>query len=708
MHKSALLALPSTVIALSAVASLSGACASKPPLDSVNMNLGASLVPVKDCDEAERVIRQVALVDMNRRIDELVQRTFDERVECGGVDEAMASAGSGSSSGGAPPPSNAGGAKQASGTNNQVAGVDEADFIKNDNKFIYAGINGALRIIEAFPGDRAREVGRVALQGEVRKLFVEGDRVLVYSSIAAQSGGGAGSPSSGVRPNYGARNECTYGYECVPSADGTATRVTVFDVSNKALPVKVRELTYSGSLIAARKIGSAVHTVVSQGQPIFDGVSYSIEASCAESSMDRARMRAEYEFLRAKNANIINSAPVRTTFPAVTDSANAGDLAASCRGFYRSSLGDGAGFTSVVSLDMSSSEAPNLATVISRPGHVYASAEALYFATPHTQGGYGWYEGYGDTKLVSDIHKFRIGVSPSLTAYQASGLMAGGVLNQFAMDEHNGFFRVAASTGRTPDPKVSSTVAVFQQRGAALAVVGKVENIAPTEDIRSVRFDGDRGYLVTFKKTDPLFVVGLENPSAPAVLGELKIPGFSTYMHMMDKTHLLTIGYDSEDHGSFAYFTGVLLQIFDVSNPAAPTLTHKERIGTRGSSSEALTNHLAFNYFKPMDLLALPMTVCEGGGTNGSYGQSLTFSGLMVYGVTAQGGFQNRGRIAHPNAANGSGYDAALCSNWWTDASSTVKRSVIMDNFIYSVASDTIRIADLNNLSATVATVSLK
>jgi hypothetical protein len=214
--------------------------------------------------------------------------------------------------------------------------------------------------------------------------------------------------------------------------------------------------------------------------------------------------------------------------------------------------------------------------------------------------------------------------------------------------------------------------------------VGVVDRLAPTEDIRSVRFDGDRGYIVTFKKTDPLFVLGLSDPTAPRVEAELKIPGFSTYMHRLDEGHLLTIGYDADDMGSFAYFDGVLLQIFDVRDAQNPVLAHREVIGTRGSSSEALTNHLAFNYFAPRGLLLLPMTVCEGGG-NGAYGSTMTFSGLMVYGVSTGAGFSSLGRVAHPPASN------ATCWNWWTNASSEVRRSIVMDDYVFSISDSRIR-----------------
>jgi uncharacterized secreted protein with C-terminal beta-propeller domain len=272
------------------------------------------------------------------------------------------------------------------------------------------------------------------------------------------------------------------------------------------------------------------------------------------------------------------------------------------------------------------------------------------------------------------------------------------------MDEHKNHLRVATSWGKVPSPDVHSTMSVLEQREDKLEVVGKVDKIAPSEDIRSVRFDGDHGYIVTFKKTDPLYAFDLADPKTPKITGELKIPGFSTYMHMLDDKHLLTIGYDAADQGDFAYFTGVLLQIFDVSDPANLKLAHKVSIGTRGTSSEALTNHLAFTLFQGK--LAVPMTLCEGGDENGGFGSMMTFSGLMVFDVSVADGIEERGRVAHKNPTSDS-YDNAGCSNWWSRASSVVQRSVFMDDFVYSVASDIVRVQNIDNLGSDVASVSL-
>ena len=211
-----------------------------------------------------------------------------------------------------------------------------------------------------------------------------------------------------------------------------------------------------------------------------------------------------------------------------------------------------------------------------------------------------------------------------------------------------------------------------------------------------MRFDGERAFIVTFKKTDPLFAFDLADPRAPKKLGELKIPGFSTYMHMLDATHLLTIGYDADDHGSFAYFDGVMLQIFDVSDMTNPTLAHKHVIGTRGSSSEALTNHLAFTWYPEYALLSIPMTICEG-GDNGMYGSTMTFSGLMLFDAAATTGFAEHGRVAHPTSPNIS------CNNWWTDAKSVVRRSLFLDQYVYSISDKHLKVRDTTNLALPVA-----
>jgi hypothetical protein len=607
----------------------------------------------------------------------------------------------------APAPTSAGEgdrASQVSTTNNQIAGVDEADFIKNDTKYIYVANGDKLRIIDAYPATNAHEIASVTVPGTAKKLFVSNNHALVYSSVVPQSATGTGfGPAAGSAPAGPARaGGCSsYGYDCTFTGDGTATVLSIFDITNPAQPTLVRKLESSSSLVAARRIGDTVHTVL--GEAPFDGSSFwSSYANFTSGTPTEADVAAAYDQLLAHNDDLIGKLTLGDVLPKLSDSLGG----TPAKAMFQSDMPDGAAFTTVLSLDMANVAAATKAvTVISRPGAVFASADSLYMAVPHAQNSYygGWFDGHSEPELTT-VHKFSLGPSALATDYRGSGLVKGRVLNQFAMDDKNGKLRIATTTGHLPDPNVENTLSVLEEQTGALSVIGTIDHIAPGEDIRSVRFDGDRGYMVTFKKTDPLYVFDLADPRAPRTLGELKIPGFSVYMHLMDSSHLLTIGYDAADQGSFAWFTGVILQIFDVSNPAAPLLTHKETIGTRGSSSEALADHLAFNYFAPKNVLAIPMTICEGGNTTGGYGTDMTFSGLMVYDVTAATGFSLKGKVAHPNTTDGTGntYDSIGCSNWWANATSEVKRSIIMDDYVFSVSGSRIKVNALADLATDV------
>ena len=566
-------------------------------------------------------------------------------------------------------------ADSASGTNNQVVGVDEADIVKTDGRYVYLAMNGALRIVEAMD---PKIISVTKLGGDVRELFVEGDRAVVYSASAR-----------GQKP-------CTYGYDCVFAADGTATRITVLDIKDRAKPKIVRDVDLSGSLMAARRIGNAIHTVVADGDS--PRASYSTWPDDLEMcGTKESVVRAKFAKLKVDNEKKIFA---NTWFPTIREKGVEKPL---CGGLLRTALNDGQAFTTVVSLDMLDDNAPAVtSTVQSRPGAVFASDNTLYLSVVHqkTNSPNRWYSFYPSVDEASEIHAFSIGESPKQTKYRGSGVVPGHVLNQFAMDEWYGYLRVATTRGRVPDPKVSSVISILASApDGNLVRVGAIDNIAPTEDIRAVRFDGDRGYIVTFKKTDPLFVMDLYDPAHPAILGELKIPGFSTYIHRIDPDHLLSIGFDANDHGSFAYFDGVILQLFDVRNATDPKLMFKEKIGTRGSSSEAATNHLAFNYLPDRGMLAIPMTLCEGGG-DGRNGDTLAFSGLLVYDVNLEKGFTKLGGIDH-------GKHGASCGVWWSQAQSLVQRSVFLDELVYSIARDRAKVQKLGAFGTDIADIAL-
>jgi hypothetical protein len=562
--------------------------------------------------------------------------------------------------------------RSASGTNNQVAGVDEADIVKHDGRYVYFALNGALRIASINP---PKLVSVVRLSGQVKELFVEGNRAVVYTATGGRGG-----------------QRCTYGYDCQFAGDGSSTTIHVYDVADHAAPKLVRQIGLSGSLMAARRIGHTVHTVVADADSP-ESAYATWPNDLPECGVLEATVKARLKRLGDDNEHTIRTSDPTAGMPTITER---GEQKRLCENLARTPLADGNGFTSVVSFDLNREEsAPVTATVQSRPGAVFVSEQALYLSVTHQRLAQqrGWYGFYSELNEVSDIHKFRLGERPETTRYVGSGAVPGHVLNQFAMDEWYGFLRIATTRGKVPDPRVESQVSILTETPSGnLIRTGAVEHLAPGEDIRAVRFDNDRGYVVTFKKTDPLFVLDLRRPHHPTVLGELKIPGFSTYMHRIDPNHLLSIGLDANDHGDFAFFDGVILQLFDVTNPTDPKLIHKEKIGTRGSSSEAITNHLAFNYFGERGLLAIPMTICEGGG-DGTNGDELTFAGLLVYQVTVKDGFHRLGGVNH-------GTTGSNCGTWWSQANSAVKRSLFLDDWVWSIAMDRAKVQRLSKLGA--------
>lgn len=257
------------------------------------------------------------------------------------------------------------------------------------------------------------------------------------------------------------------------------------------------------------------------------------------------------------------------------------------------------------------------------------------------------------------------------------------------MSEHEGYLRIATTRSGTfnfngIETPSNNAVFVLGPEGDALKTVGSVEGIAPGEQIYSARFIGDRGFLVTFVQIDPLFTLDLADPANPQIIGALKVPGVSHYIHPLGEDHLLTIGKDADDQGQFAWFGGVQLSVFDVTAFNDPKLSSKVILGTRGTESEALYDHKAFNYYKPLDLLAIPLHLFEGQSNGPEYGTP-TFAGVYVYDVTPDAGLAYRGRLATGSAA--------FYGMGWT-------RTVFVGDVLYVVTADGVRAVPSTDVTA--------
>lgn len=576
------------------------------------------------------------------------------------------------------------GASEYSTTNTQVVGVDEADFVKNDAEHIYVLSPDGLRIFDAWPVPELNQVAYVPFDGEPRRLFLSGDRLVVYLR-------------HGVSATATSDQGCTYAYSCRFSSEGGTTEALVFDVAEPEHPELLGSYSFSGSYVASRRVGPTVYTVVhDSGQPVaLPGVSSTLEAESAEDAADA------YEKALAAADRSVDEIPAGDFLPWVRsfDAEDAMVETPVCNQGLAAGAAAGLSFVSLVSFDLEKLGTATRTLVASKPGFVYASPAALYLAVDGIDGqdNVFSYQGVTPDADRSTVHKFSLDGTD--VRYVGSHAISGHVLNQFSMDEYEGVLRVATTSGWVPNTQAASNITTLSEREGELSLLGELTGLAPAEDIRSVRFDGDRGFVVTFKKTDPLFVIGLQNPETPSVLGELKIPGFSTYMHRLDENHLLAVGFDADDQGSFAYFDGIQIQIFDVSDLQNPILLHKTIIGTRGSGSEALMNHLAFNYFPAKNALALPATLCDG-GDNGVYANRLGFSGLLVFDVSLENGITEIGGLpfAEPLAETAS-VSSADCQQWWSDSTSLVKRSIFMEDYAIGISDNVLKAAALDNLS---------
>ena len=608
--------------------------------------------------------------------------------------------GSAASSTGAVPSTGAGGstgATEYSTTNTQVASVDEADYVKNDGNTVFVLSSDGLHVIDAWPAAETHEIAHLSLPGEPRRLYFLDNRLVVYTRMQTLSkNGGAGSSNPSDQG-------CTYGYNCRFSSEGGHTLAIVYDVTTPATPTELVRYEFSGGYVDSRRVGAFVYTVVhDSGATQIPGLDYTLQA-------------ASYEDLLAKFSQRVadNNAKIDATsddyflpWTQLTKPDGTTGVASGCQQGLATQSAQGASFVSINTFALNTLDTPTRTVIASNAGYIYASATSLYMAVDRTyeqdySGGSSYsYASYKATD--SFVHKFNLNGAD--TSYVGSVTLTGHILNQFAMDESGGVLRVASTKGWVPDTSVVSYVTTFGMQAGKLAQLGQIGNIGPQEDIRAVRFDGDRGFVVTFKKTDPLFVFDLGDASKPKLMGELMIPGFSTYMQRLDANHLLAIGFTADDQGSFAYFNGIQIQIFDVTDLANPKLAWKKVIGTRGSSSEALTNHLAFNYFAPKKMLALPITVCEGGG-NGSYATNMTFAGLMAFDISLDTGISEHGRLPFVDASTVGATDN--CDKWWTDSKSLVKRSIFMDDFVYGLSDTQLRVAGLSTMSSVLQSVPL-
>jgi len=580
-------------------------------------------------------------------------------------------------------------------TNNQVAGVDEADFVKNDGTRIFALAGNTLHAVKSWPATELAVQGTLKIEGYPRELFLDGtDKAVVFSSIYSwyplSSAGGV--TCLGI--------QCGYYY-------ANTVKVTEVDVSDLTNLRVVKETYLPGHYNSARKVGTSVRLVLSDDFNFPPGFKWGPDW---EEGLwnDKARLKAAYNRIIAQNETLIRSQTLAEWVPAakVVQNGQTTVVPHPCTAFAKVNAPTRLGQVSVVTLDLAASSIDRT-SILAEPGEIYASANNLYVATRH----WWWWPqpGQRDTTYV---HKFDIS-QPSAAVYVASGAVDGHIVDQFSMDEAaSGHFRMVTTIQtRVPDTQnpdnwwgtmqTTNRLSVLGENAGYLDVVGQSPDLAEGERVMSSRMIGDKGFVVTFRQVDPLFTFDLSDPTNPRKIGELKIPGFSTYIHPMDANHLLTIGtYVPEPvNGQPQNWQARALQlaIFDVSNLANPVQTHTQLVGTAYGWSEAANEHKAFNYFPAKKLLAIPFADWSNAANGNDYWSSFT-SDLRVFSVDPVLGFTAKGAISMSDM-----YSIYQYGNWTYYWEPYVRRSVMADDFVYAISDSGIRVANITNLSAPLA-----
>jgi len=433
----------------------------------------------------------------------------------------------------------------------------------------------------------------------------------------------------------------------------TLVQIKVYDIADRSSPVLVRTVASDGWYFTSRMIGDYTYVIV-------DSPAYVYEGNITLPIVIRDDV---YECVEATDIYYMN----------VTDYSY--------------------GFTTVFAVNVKdeSVEPTHETFLVGASGATYASVNNIYLAIPNWD-----YE--SDTQTTNLV---RIHVQGSLITSEAAGQVPGQVLNQYSMDEYDGYFRIATTVGSVwsvgGQSTSSNNVYVLDMN---LTIVGALEDLAQGESIYAARFMGSRCYLVTFKKIDPLFVISLENPAAPRVLGQLKIPGFSDYLHPYSEDLLIGVGKEAVDseEGDFAWYQGIKIALFDVSDVTSPRQIAEVVIGDRGTDSEVLSDPKAFLFDKDRNLLTMPILLAEidesqypEGVPDYAYGDYV-YQGLYVFTITADS-ITLRGRVTHVEDA-----DEFMKSGYYYYSEFAVTRGLYIEDMLYTISDANVKISDLATL----------
>ncbi len=598
-------------------------------------------------------------------------------------------------------------------TNVQVAGVDEADIIKTDGQYIYVVSYNDLYIIKATPAAQTKAVSKITFNSRPSELFLDNGKLVVIGADNQIM-------TSSVYKNF--RRQSPY------------TFVKIFDLTDPESPKQVRDLDFEGSYTDSRIVDGRLYLILNNYNDYIPGESLvprlvdggKILANACTGG-NRCFAPDVYYFdvpYDAYNFTSVNTLDLRDQEASVLSQTyllnNTQTIYVSAKNLFITSvqyLDESVLrlavmrdlFTSKLSQDEqnrivkidatdvdilnSAEKSQKIIQIFDRYFSSRSPEEMLSLETELTEALKLKYEAEADNLERTQIH--RIALNSGQPVYRANGSVPGAVLNQFSLDEDDlGNLRIATTRSNN-----FNSFSEVQQSSSGLYVLspdlknlGSVEGLAPGERIYSVRFLGKRAYLVTFKQTDPLFVIDLSSAQAPKLLGQLKVPGFSSYLHPYDENTLIGLGKDTQtDVYGNVKTGGIKLSLFDVTDAANPKELDSYIAGGAGSDSLALNNHKAFLFSRDKNLLLIPASLTSAVNNYRTY-----FSGALVFGID-NGKFNLRGQIDH---SDGGKYQR---SDYWCGSScfdNSVQRGLYISDSLYTFSNKYIKVNNLGDLSS--------
>ena len=498
-------------------------------------------------------------------------------------------------------------------TNVQEAGVDEPDIVKTDGKRIVAVAQARVHLVGLDGGKMT--LRKTLPDTMVRSVFLSGDRVLVFSGQTAQSS------EPGLR------------------WAGQRAVLTMYDISDLSDPRLIAKLTIDGNVLDARLVGTQVRVVtISSPDVNAPAPVYAPDGGITEKSKEELRAAVA-------STHVDDWIPTYALQDSAGGEVSKGRLV-ECANLAHPETFSGLDTVAVSAFDMGSAlQSHQTVGLIAGGQQIYATDTSTYVSTTD------WTRDGSAAK--TSLHKF-VTASSGASTYQGSGEIPGTLLNQYAMSEYDGVLRVASTVSErrgwtNPRQLTQGAVTTLQEQDGALRQLGQVGGLGQqdNESIKAVRFIEDRGYVVTFRSTDPLYILDLRNAAAPKVVGELKIPGYSGYFHPIGENLLLGVGQSGLDSGIAPSPTtrrsqvGVQFSLFVISDPAAPRRIDTQTYG--GGAAAAEFDPKAFLYWEPRNLIIAPTNL------HGDYRGKGAFSGLVLLRADADG-LKELGRLATSKA----------------------------------------------------------